>query len=196
MSNIKAYNGLNDRQSRFVDEYLVDSNATQAAIRAGYSEKTANPMAARLLANVSIEREIEAKRKRLQIKTEVKSEQVIQEYARIAFSNTSDYLTYDEDGVYLIPSSKLSKAHTAAIKGIRFKRTSSYDKDGECLKVFDNVELLFHDKIAALAALAKHLGIQGVDKHEIDMNVTDNTRDEFTRRIARLAERQTTESLN
>ena len=45
---------LTEKQQRFVDEYLVDLNATQAAIRAGYSRKTANEQGARLLANVSI----------------------------------------------------------------------------------------------------------------------------------------------
>ncbi len=45
---------LTDRQSRFVQEYLLDLNATQAAARAGYSVKTANEQGARLLANVSV----------------------------------------------------------------------------------------------------------------------------------------------
>lgn len=45
---------LTPKQERFVAEYLVDLNATQAAIRAGYSAKTANEQGARLLANVSI----------------------------------------------------------------------------------------------------------------------------------------------
>ena len=51
---------MNDRQRRFVSEYIVDLNGTQAAIRAGYSAKTANEQAARLLADVSIAREITA----------------------------------------------------------------------------------------------------------------------------------------
>lgn len=50
---------MTPRMQRFVDEYLVDLNATQAAIRAGYSEKTANEQGARLLANVSVKQEIE-----------------------------------------------------------------------------------------------------------------------------------------
>lgn len=45
---------LTDKQKRFAQEYLIDMNATQAAIRAGYSKKTANPQGARLLANVSV----------------------------------------------------------------------------------------------------------------------------------------------
>ena len=50
---------MTDKQKRFCDEYLIDANATQAAIRAGYSSKTANEQGARLLANVSVKKYIE-----------------------------------------------------------------------------------------------------------------------------------------
>lgn len=50
---------LTAKQERFIQEYLIDLNATQAAIRAGYSEKTANEQGARLLANVSVRTEID-----------------------------------------------------------------------------------------------------------------------------------------
>lgn len=46
---------LTDKQQRFVAEYLVDRNATQAAMRAGYSEKTAQQQGSRLLLNVMVE---------------------------------------------------------------------------------------------------------------------------------------------
>ena len=49
---------MTDKQARFCEEYMIDLNATQAAIRAGYSPKTANEQAARLLANVSIQNRI------------------------------------------------------------------------------------------------------------------------------------------
>ena len=51
---------MTSKQKRFADEYLIDCNATQAAIRAGYSEKTANEQGTRLLANVSIRAYIDA----------------------------------------------------------------------------------------------------------------------------------------
>lgn len=60
-----AKDDLNPKQKQFCEEYLTDSNGTQAAIRAGYSPKTANEQAARLLANVSIQnyiRELQQKR--------------------------------------------------------------------------------------------------------------------------------------
>ncbi len=52
---------LNARQERFCDEYLIDLNATQAAIRAGYSARTANEQGARLLAKVSVQENIRKK---------------------------------------------------------------------------------------------------------------------------------------
>ena len=62
---------LTPKQRRFVDEYLVDLNATQAAVRAGYSARTANEQGARLLANVGIATAIqtaqEARSERLQL---------------------------------------------------------------------------------------------------------------------------------
>lgn len=56
---------MTDKQKRFCDEYLVDCNATQAAIRAGYSEKTACEQAARMLANVKIKAYIDEKMKQI-----------------------------------------------------------------------------------------------------------------------------------
>jgi len=68
---------LTPRQSRFVDEYMLDMNATQAYIRAGYSEKTANAAAGRLLVNVSIVEEIQRRRNKLAQKSEVDAQYVI-----------------------------------------------------------------------------------------------------------------------
>lgn len=68
---------LTAKQQRFVDEYLVDCNATQAAIRAGYSKKTANVIAAQLLTKLNISHAIQARLKELQQKT-----QITQEYVR------------------------------------------------------------------------------------------------------------------
>lgn len=57
---------MNDKQKRFVAEYLIDFNATQAAIRSGYSEKTARSQGQRLLTNVDIKKAISVERERIQ----------------------------------------------------------------------------------------------------------------------------------
>lgn len=75
---------LTDRQARFCEEYLIDLNATHAAIRAGYSEKTANEQGARLLANVSVQEKIAELKAELAKRTEMTQDSVIQELAAVA----------------------------------------------------------------------------------------------------------------
>lgn len=72
---------LTDRQARFCEEYLIDLNATQAAIRTGYSEKTANEQGARLLANVSVQEKIAELKAERAKRTEMTQDSVIQELA-------------------------------------------------------------------------------------------------------------------
>lgn len=74
---------LNAKQKRFVKEYLIDLNGTQAAIRAGYSPKTANEQAARLLANVSIQEANQEAMKKREERTDVTVDRVVQELHNI-----------------------------------------------------------------------------------------------------------------
>lgn len=87
---------MTPKQQRFVDEYLIDLNATQAAIRAGYSAKTANEQGARLLANVSVRNAVsEAKAKRSK-ETGIDAAWVLSRLAAEAFADLADL--YDEHG--------------------------------------------------------------------------------------------------
>src|SRR4051812_9638179 len=76
---------LTAKQQRFVEEYLVDLNATQAAIRAGYSEKTAYKIGAENLRKPQIQEAVAQARGKLSKQTQITSERVLQEYARLAF---------------------------------------------------------------------------------------------------------------
>ena len=78
---------MTDKQKKFVDEYLIDLNATQAAIRAGYSPKTANEQGARLLTNVSVQHYLEQKQAVIDRRTGISQERVVRELAKIAFVN-------------------------------------------------------------------------------------------------------------
>lgn len=69
--------GLTPRQAAFVREYLIDLNATQAAIRAGYSEDTANQQGARLLTNVCVREAIDAGKAQRAAKVDLTAETVI-----------------------------------------------------------------------------------------------------------------------
>nr|DAN48034.1 MAG TPA: Terminase small subunit [Caudoviricetes sp.] len=143
---------------RFVDEWLIDFNGKQAAIRAGYSAKTAEATAARLLRNVKVQAEISRRQKDLQRRTEISQDRVVKELARIAFADATDYacvetLTYEnEDGTVSpvqIVSPKdtdtLSDDQRAAIAGI---------KHGA-----NGIEVKLHDKIKALELLGRHIGM-------------------------------------
>ena len=83
---------LTPKQTQFLAEYLIDLNGRQAAIRAGYTPKTAEVQASRLLRNakvrVALEDAMQARSKR----TEVSADRVIGELAKIAFSNPSENL--------------------------------------------------------------------------------------------------------
>lgn len=70
---------LNPKQARFVAEYLIDSNATQAAIRAGYSAKTAQPIGSRLLSNVMVAAAIKAKQGTILDRLGISAESVLAE---------------------------------------------------------------------------------------------------------------------
>ena len=78
---------LTNKQSRFVEEYLIDLNATQAAIRAGYSEKTARSQGQRLLTNVDIQERFKGQIEQRSERTEITADRVIQALADIAYAD-------------------------------------------------------------------------------------------------------------
>lgn len=141
-------NKLTPKQRRFIDEYLIDLNATQAAIRAGYSEKTAYSIGLQNLKKLEIQAEIQKRRNRLQSKLEITQERVLQELAAIAFANGADYAKVVNSGllptVEMIPTEELSPEKLPAIAGIKANQYG--------------VEVKLHDKVKALELLGKYLG--------------------------------------
>jgi len=89
---------LTPKQERFVAEYLIDLNATQAAIRAGYSEKTAQQQSSRLLLNVVVQEAIAKGQNKTAAKLEITKERIVEELAKIGFSNMLDYMRAGTDG--------------------------------------------------------------------------------------------------
>ena len=77
---------LTAKQDRFVEEYLVDLNATQAALRAGYSEKTARSIGAENLSKPDIEKAIADALEARRLRTEITQDRVLEELAAIAFA--------------------------------------------------------------------------------------------------------------
>ena len=108
---------MTDKQKRFCEEYMIDLNATQAAIRAGYSVKTANEQGARLLANVSVHQEIERLKAERSRRTGITADRVLQELARIGFVNPLDVI--DPSDAAVLRSANADDV--AAIASVKFK---------------------------------------------------------------------------
>lgn len=135
---------LTPKQHRFVEEFLIDLNATQAAIRAGYSEKTAQQQGARLLSNVVVAEAVAEGQRALRDKSGVTAERVILELARIGFADIRKAVRWD-DAVVPVPSHEIDDDTAAAIAEV------SLTASGPKVKLFD--------KRAALVDLGKHLGL-------------------------------------
>jgi phage terminase small subunit len=148
--------GLSDKQKRFVDEYLIDLNATQAAIRAGYSPKTAQEQSSRLLSNVMIQALIQERRLEAQKRNEITLDRVIQEMAKVAFSDLRKVL--GPEGVLLDPS-EWDDDTAGAIASLEVVAVPS-GKDAEGNTTIERVhKIKVWDKMAALDKLGKHLGL-------------------------------------
>lgn len=153
---------LNDKkQKRFVEEYLIDLNATQAAIRAGYSPATAKEIGCENLTKPNISEAISKAMAERSRRTGINQDRVLQELARIGFAKITDVVDPE----------------TAEI------RTDASDDDLACIqsiKIKPNEfgterEVKLYDKKAALVDLGKHLGLFK-DKVELtgdmDLNIT------------------------
>ena len=82
---------LTDKQKRFVAEYLVDLNATQAAIRAGYSKKTADHIGPELLGKTCVLEEVQKAMADREKRTEITQDRVLNELGKVAFAKAADY---------------------------------------------------------------------------------------------------------
>lgn len=87
---------LTDKQRKFCQEYMIDMNATQSAIRSGYSEKTAYSIGSENLSKPEIIEYLQALTKKQQERTEITADRVLKELAKIAFFNMDDVL--DDSG--------------------------------------------------------------------------------------------------
>lgn len=140
---------LSEKQQLFVAEYTVDFNATAAAIRAKYSEKTAAQMGYKLLKMPEIQAAIKEEFEKRKKRTQIDGDMVVEELAKIAFSNGADFAKVVTDGTFpsleLVPTDQLPTDKKAVIAG--YKQTQY------------GVEVKLHDKVKALELLGKHLGI-------------------------------------
>lgn len=149
---------LTEKQKRFIEEYLIDLNATQAAIRAGYSPKTAQEQGSQNLSKlmVPISEAIAERSKR----TGINQDRILRELAKIGFVNAKDVIDFEEAGVRC----DAEEDDLAAIQSIKVKQTI-----GEKGTTTER-EIKLYDKKAALELLGKHLGMF---KDKVDVETTE-----------------------
>ena len=151
---------LTGKQRRFVDEYLIDLNATQAAIRAGYSVKTAREQASQNLTKLNIQQEISEKMAERSKRTGVNQDRIVLELAKIAFVNAADVIDSDDATI----KAGATADDTAAIQSVKVKVIPT--KEGEGVER----EIRLNDKLKALELLGKHLGMWN-DKLDVNVNI-------------------------
>lgn len=163
---------LNDRQRRFVDEYLIDLNATQAAIRAGYSERTAGSQGHDLLKKPEIQKALTKGRERLADKAGVTAQRVVDEMEKLAFSNMADFIGITSGGEPYIDLSKLTRDQAAALTEATVEDYT--EGRGEDARDVRRVKIKLADKRAALADLGRHLNIFEKDNKSAAVHVHIN----------------------
>lgn len=146
------------RQKTFIDEYMIDFNGAQAAIRAGYSPRTAREQACDLLTRPHIQDELSRRMALRSRRTGVNQDRVLYELAKIAFLNPIDVIDMDKAAV----NGDASRDDTAAIHSVKVKTIPTEDGD------ITEREVKTYDKLKALELLGRHLGMFSDNKKEQD----------------------------
>lgn len=140
---------INQKQSRFIDEYLIDLNATRAygEVYTGCSYETSQANGHKLLRNTEIKKEIEKRLDESMRSLKLTRERILTEYEKIAFSNIDDFMKFDGEVALLKPSEEIPTQQKACIQEIN----TTTGKDGE-----GSLKFKLYDKMKALESLAKY----------------------------------------
>lgn len=140
---------LSAKQERFCEEYLIDLNATQAAIRAGYSVNSAGSIGSENLEKPEIRARIDAALAERSKRTGINADRVLRELGKIAFINAVDVINMTDATI----KSDADRDDTAAIASVKVKVIPGEDGDGV------EREIRLADKLKALELCGKHLGM-------------------------------------
>lgn len=140
---------MTKKQKRFIEEYLVDLNATQAAIRAGYSPESASTIGSENMQKPEIRARVDRALAEQSRRTGINSDRAVREIARLALANAADII----DPATATVKDGVSRDDTAAIASVRVKITQT--ADGPAVER----EIKLYDKNKALELLGRHLGM-------------------------------------
>lgn len=147
-----AKNKLSDKQEQFCKEYLIDLNATQAAIRAGYSEKTAQQIGTENLSKLVIQSRISELKAKRNVKVDLKAEDILKELKNFAYSDITQTMELEFSEIKKLPAN------------VR-RLITSFEK---CIVDFEGgtrttYKIKFVDKMKAFEMLNRHIGFYEVD---------------------------------
>jgi phage terminase small subunit len=140
---------LSPKRERFCQEYIIDLNGKQAAIRSGYSKKSAEVTASRLLSDVNVKARIAQLMAERAKRCEVKQDDIIVELKRLGFSDMRKLAEWNSVLVKLKDSSEISDDEAACVESV----SQTISKDGGSLSI------KLYSKTKSLELLARHLGI-------------------------------------
>lgn len=162
---------MKDKQRKFVAEYLTDLNATQAALRAGYSPKTAHQQGYALLRNPDVQAAITTATEQRAKRTAVTADKVVMALDEIAFADIGETIRVDDDGrVTVRKLDDLPVSVRRCISEITQKTTEVVTQDGRTIEKVQ-LSVKFHSKTAALKMLMDHLGMNAPTKQEVSVHV-------------------------
>lgn len=159
---------LNAKQELFCNEYIIDLNATQAAIRAGYSEKTAQEQSSRLLSNVMVSDRVRDLNIARQKRTQVDADYVLTRLKEINELDIIDILTDDMQAFR--PISEWPKSWRISISGLDMQEIIS-GGDDPIEKVVKKIK--WPDKTKNLELIGKHVNVQAF-KERVDVSASED----------------------
>lgn len=148
------------RYRTFVHEYAATGNATKAALKAGYSKKTAYSQGNRLLKKAEIKIALQREADRVIGKAELTADMVIDELRKLAFSNMDDYIERDDKGGAIrVRLADITREQAAAIQEVTIEETIV--GAGEAAVPVRKIRFKLADKRAALVDLGRYFGLFG-----------------------------------
>lgn len=155
---------LTAKQQRFVDEYLVDLNATQAAIRAGYSKKTARSISNENLTKPDIQEAISKGMRERSGRVEITQDMVLKELAKIGFSDIRKVVRWGETQVRMVDADDDGAEDMVPYHGLALIDSTEIDDSiagaiAEVSQTRDGLKVKLHDKKGALVDIGRHLGM-------------------------------------
>jgi phage terminase small subunit len=182
--------GLSPKQGRFVEEYLRDLNGKQAAIRAGYSPKSAEVLASQILRNLKVQAAITAAQVRRSQRTEISQDTVLVELAVLAHSDITHYVIDDSGNVALCDGAPPQAMRAVASLKKKIMHTAA--------GVIYETEIKLWNKPASLRMSGEHLGLfKGSEQALPDIHVhLHSARDRLAARLDHLAARYAEDATN